>query len=169
MGWAIQLPILLGMVGWCFFNPEIASWWFIGYFCVAQLGLHGLRWLASRNFQAGDNQNLALTEEERFVLNKYYQHCQFTMTSISVASTLGGISIAAFILAPWLWYKDAITQSVIIGLTWYPAQYLSLWYNPVNKLRSVYKKTGDPMIGAELEAIRSVIAKINHFTLPENR
>lgn len=167
MGWVIQLPILLGLVGWCFFNPEIASWWYIGYFCGGYLGLHGFRWLASRNFQVGENANLAFTEEERRVVSKYYQHCQFTMTSISVASTLGGMGIGALILTPWLWYKGAIVQSAIIGLSYFPAAQLSNWYNPINVLRSAYKKTGDPTVGAELQAIRSAIAKINHITLPD--
>ncbi len=124
-----------------------------------------VQWLGYRKIVIGPNSKLDFTEAERYVLKKYFAHCQYTMSSINTSSTLAAVGFCSILLTPWLLYSGQLIQAGIIGASTFLSFYLSFWFNPVNRLKTIYEKTGNEEIGLQLNSIRSVIAKINNIPI----
>ncbi len=135
------LLILANVIG-AFFVPEMAANVFIGSFIVLFQGWLVVLLIAARPPQfEEDKAPYFFTGAEIEVIEKYALIFRFPGTSRSFAAVVALISLAGFVLVPWLAYRDLWVQAVIIAVnTCFAAGQLTRRLDPERYLAAAAEK-----------------------------
>src|SRR5712692_9838701 len=107
--------VMLVLAGWAALDPGTMAWVYIGALIAFEL------WLTRRMAAAGSGP-VAVGEpphhfsaEEAELVGRYRFYFTYPRAARDAASVLAALGIAALALAPWLTYKHAFVQALLIG------------------------------------------------------
>jgi hypothetical protein len=125
---------VLVLAGWTFLNAA-AAWAYVVAFVVFEFWL--LRALA-----AGGKAPVAtgeapyyFSEDEAEVVGRYRFYFSYPERSRAASSVLAAIGLTALLLAPWLTWKQAFLQAVVIGVNLFAVARLTKGVAPMMALR----------------------------------
>jgi hypothetical protein len=114
---AKYLPVLiLGLAGLAALNPGLMSWGYVGVVLAFEI------WLARRvaavagiRVPVGEPPYL-FSEEEAQLVGRYRFYFTNPALARNAASILAAIGLTALLLAPWLTFRHALVQAVLVGI-----------------------------------------------------
>ena len=114
---AKYLPVLiLGLAGLAALSPRTLSWAYIAAVVAFEI------WLARRMASVGrlrvpvGEPPYLFSEEEAELVGRYRFYFTYPGLARNVASILAAIGLTALLLAPWLTFRHAFVQAVLVGV-----------------------------------------------------
>ena len=114
---AKYLPVLiLGLAGLAALSPRTLSWAYIAAVVAFEI------WLARRMASVGHlpvpvgEPPYLFSEEEAELVRRYRFYFTYPVLARSAASILAAIGLTALLLAPWLTFRHALVQAVLVGI-----------------------------------------------------
>ena len=114
---AKYLPVLiLGLAGLAALSPRTLSWAYIAAVVAFEI------WLARRMAAVGrlrvpvGEPPYLFSEEEAELVGRYRFYFTYPGLARNVASILAAIGLTALLLAPWLTFRHAFVQAVLVGV-----------------------------------------------------
>jgi hypothetical protein len=149
---------ILGLAGLAALNPGL-SWVYIGAFAVFELWLARRMAAAARGPVPVDEAPYRFAAEEAAFVGRYRFYFAFPALSREASSVLAALGLSALVLAPWLTFKHAIVQAVLIGLNLFTVGRFTKQLAPLLALRVAASK-GDRAALRMLELHDPLWAKI---------
>jgi hypothetical protein len=125
---------MLVLAGWTFLNAAVA-WAYIAAFV-------GFEFWLLRAVQAGGKGPVAVgeapyyfSESEAELIRRYRFYFTYPDRAQAAGSVLSAIGLTALVLAPWLTWKQAFLQAVVIGVNLFAVARLTKAVAPVMALR----------------------------------
>jgi hypothetical protein len=122
------------LAGWTFLNAAVA-WAYIAAFVAFEF------WLL-RAVQAGGKRPVAIgeapyhfSESEAALVRRYRFYFTYPDRAQAAGSILAAIGLSALVLAPWLTWKQAFLQAVVIGVNLFAVARLTKAVAPLMALR----------------------------------
>jgi hypothetical protein len=122
------------IAGWSFLNPAVA-WAYIAAFI-------GFEFWLLRALKAGGSGPVAVGEAPYFfdeteaaLIRRYRFYFTYPDRAQAAGSVLSAIGLTALVLAPWLTWKQAFLQAVVIGVNLFAVARLTKAVAPVMALR----------------------------------
>jgi hypothetical protein len=114
---AKYLPVLiLGLAGLAALNPGLMSWAYIGAVFAFEIWLvRRVASVARLPVPVGEPPYLFSGEEAELV-GRYRFYFTYPALARSAASILAAIGLTALLLAPWLTFRHALVQAVLVGI-----------------------------------------------------
>ncbi len=157
----LAVLIALGLLVWAIFNPITASWTFIALFIFVFEGYTLLLFRTdSRTPIEPHVPPYSFSDAEVKVVKRYYFFFRSPGLAREWSSTLSMIGLSTFVWVPWLLYQSLYIQAAIIGVNYFLAGPMSMRLNPLIFLQRGTASGTNVVAGIELEAVRSVIEKI---------
>lgn len=118
--------LILGLVIFSFFNPNIGSWTFIIVAALLEL------WVILANLSKikVNNENNKYTLNEVKIIERYRLFFQYPFICRELSATFSAIHLAVFPLVPWLLIKGYYIQALIIGINYFIVAQLAVILNP---------------------------------------
>ena len=108
--------VMLVLAGWAALSPAAMSWAYIGALIAFEL------WLARRVAAAGSAPVAAgeppyhFTAEEAELVGRYRFYFTYPRAAREASTVLAAFGLTALLLAPWLTYRHAFVQALLIGV-----------------------------------------------------
>lgn len=108
--------VMLVLAGWAALSPAAMSWVYIGALIGFEL------WLARRVAAAGSAPVAAgeppyhFTAEEAELVGRYRFYFTYPRAAREASPVLAALGLSTLLLAPWLTYKHAFVQALLIGV-----------------------------------------------------
>ncbi len=108
--------VMLVLAGWAALSPAAMSWVYIGALIAFEL------WLARRVAAAGSAPVAAgeppyhFTAEEAELVGRYRFYFTYPRAAREASTVLAALGLTALLLAPWLTYRHAFVQALLIGV-----------------------------------------------------
>lgn len=125
---------MLVLAGWTFLNSAMA-WAYIAAFVAFEF------WLL-RAIAAGGKGPVAVgeapyhfTEQEAELIRRYRFYFTYPARARAASSVLAALGLTALLLAPWLTYKQAFLQAIVIGVNLFAVARLTKAVAPLIALR----------------------------------
>jgi hypothetical protein len=125
---------VLLLAGWTFLNAAVA-WAYIAAFIAFEF------WLL-RGLAAGGREPVAVGEapyyfsqDEADLIRRYRFYFTWPDRARAASSVLAALGLTALVLAPWLTYKHAFLQAVVIGVNLFAVARLTRAVAPLVALR----------------------------------
>jgi hypothetical protein len=114
---AKYLPVLiLALAGLAALNPALMSWWYIAVVLAFEIWLaRRLASVAHLPVPVGEPPYL-FSEEEAQLVGRYRFYFTYPAIARNSASILAAIGLTALLLAPWLTFRHAFVQAVLVGI-----------------------------------------------------
>ena len=155
--------VVLLLAGWSSLNASV-SWVYIGAVGVFEA------WLAQRVLSVGrrpvppNEPPYAFSEEEAQLVGRYRFYFTWPEVARQSSSVLAATGLSALLLAPWLTYKGAFLEAILIGANLFLVARFTQQLSPVMTLRlRAYK--GDRQALRMLEAHDPAWKKIRDAVL----
>ena len=118
--------IILILIIFTFFNPNLGSWTFIVLSALLEV------WIVLTNLSRikVKNENNKYTSKEVEVIERYKLFFQYPFASKMLSPVFSAIQLSTFVLVPWLLYKGLYINAAIIGLNYFIAPQLAVILNP---------------------------------------
>jgi len=151
--------VMLVLAGWAALDPGTMSWVYIGALIAFEL------WLARRMAAAAGAPVAAgeppyhFSVEEAELVGRYRFYFTYPRVAREASSVLAALGLAALALAPWLTYKHAFMQALLIGVNLFAVARLTKAVAPLMALRMTASR-GDRAALRMLEAHESAWSKI---------
>ena len=123
------------LAGMAFIKPATASWLYVAVFVAFEL------WLLRRLRAAGDAPAAVgeapyhFSAEEAELVGRFRYYFSDPGAARDAASVLSALGLSALLLAPWLTYKMAFLQAVLIGANLFAVARLTKRVAPLVGLR----------------------------------
>lgn len=153
----LLLPTLVAIALYGFFQPlsgALAYLAFIGLF-------EGWMLLAMVTNKPGFSRSETWTAKELQIIKMYYLYFRFPNASSEFSGLLSGIQLLTFIWVPWLLYHRVWVPAVLIGLNYFAAVAFAVKLNPRFFLHDAVERRGQNEYGQDMEAVDSILEKIN--------
>jgi hypothetical protein len=156
--WQYGAVGMLGLAGLAALDPAL-SWVYIAAFGIFEM------WLARRVASAGrvpvpvEQAPYHFTAEEAAFVGRYRFYFAFPAIARQAASVLAALGLTALVLAPWLTFRSAFVQAVLIGLNLFLVARFTKQLAPLMVLRVAASK-GDRAALRMLELHDPLWAKI---------
>jgi len=141
---------VLVLAGWTFLNVTVA-WGYIAAVIVFEF------WLL-RAIAAGGSAPVAVgeapyhfSEAEADLVRRYRFYFTYPARARQASSVLAALGLTALVLAPWLTYKQAFLQAIVIGVNLFAVARLTRAVAPLMALRIAASR-------ADREALRLLTA-----------
>jgi len=158
---------VLLLAGWTFLNAAVA-WAYIAAFVGFEL------WLV-RALAAGGGGPVAVGEtpyyfsqDEADLIRRYRFYFAWPERARAASSVLAALGLTALLLAPWLTYKQAFLQAVVIGVNLFAIARLTKAVAPVMALRIAASRADREALRL-LEAHDPAWSKIRSGNTPEKQ
>jgi len=108
--------VMLVLAGWAALDPGTMAWVYIGALIAFEL------WLARRVAAAGSAPVAAgeppyhFTAEEAELVGRYRFYFTYPRAAREASPVLAALGLSTLLLAPWLTYKHAFVQALLIGV-----------------------------------------------------
>lgn len=126
--------VILLLTGWSFLNAGV-SWVYIGVVGAFEA------WLAQRILSVGrrpvppNEPPYAFSEEEAQLVGRYRFYFTWPEVARQSSSLLAATGLSALLLAPWLTYKGAFLEAILIGANLFLVAHFTRQLSPVMALR----------------------------------
>ena len=126
---------MLVLAGLAFLSPATISWVYLGALAAFEL------WLARRMASVGSDAVSVgeppyhFSAEEAELVGRYRFYFTYPGVARECASVLAALGLSALLLAPWLTYKQAFIQAILIGLNLFAVGRLTKRIAPLVGLR----------------------------------
>lgn len=125
---------MLVIAGWTFLNVAVA-WAYIAAFLLFEFWLlRGLAAAGKAPVAAGEAPYHFTTDEAELV-RRYRFYFTFPARARAASSVLAALGLTALLLAPWLTYKQAFLQAIVIGVNLFAVARLTRAVAPIMALR----------------------------------
>jgi hypothetical protein len=158
---AKYLPVLiLGLAGLAALNPGLMSWAYIGAVLAFEIWLvRRVASVARLPVPVGEPPYL-FSEEEAELVGRYRFYFTYPALARGAASILAAIGLTALLLAPWLTFRHALVQAVLVGINLFAVARFTKLVAPQLALRVAASK-GDRAALRMLEIHDPLWGKIN--------
>jgi hypothetical protein len=132
--------VMLVLAGWAALSPAAMSWVYIGALIAFEL------WLARRMAAAGSapvavgEPPYHFTAEEAGLVGRYRFYFTYPRAAREAAPVLAALGLSALLLAPWLTYKHAFVQALLIGVNLFAVARFTKAVAPLMALRIAASK-----------------------------
>jgi hypothetical protein len=158
--------LILVLAGWSALKPEPVSWAFVAVvFAFEVFLLARMQAVQRRPVPVGEPPYLFSAEEARFI-ERYRLYFAFPALAAHAGSALAAIGLAGMALALWLTFRQAFTQSALIGANLFLVGWLTKRLAPHFALR-VAASRGDREALRMLELLDPLWAKIKAANQPQ--
>lgn len=162
MGGYGAVAVLL-FTGWSFLDAAV-SWAYIGVVGVFEAWLAQRIVAVGRRPVASNQPPYGFSEEEARLVGRYRFYFTWPEVARQSSNVLAAIGLSALALTPWLTYKGAFVQAILIGLNLFLVAHFTRQLSPVMALRlRAYK--GDREALGMLEAHDPAWKKIRDAVL----
>jgi hypothetical protein len=152
---AVALLVLAGLAA---LDPAL-SWAYIGVSAAFEVLLARRMALAARSPVPVDEAPYRFTAEEAAFVGRYRFYFAFPAAARDASSAIAALGLTALVLAPWLTFRQAYLQAVLIGLNLFVVARLTKQLAPQMPLRVAASK-GDRAALRMLELHDPLWAKI---------
>lgn len=125
---------MLVVAGWTFLNVT-AAWGYIAAFVVFELWLLRAMAAAGKAPVSVGEAPYYFGEDEADLVRRYRFYFTYPARARQASSVLAAVGLSALVLAPWLTYKHAFLQAVVIGVNLFAVARLTKAVAPVMALR----------------------------------
>lgn len=133
MGPYVTVGMLL-LAGWTFLNLKV-SWAYLVAIVLFELWLAKRLAAAGRGAPAHGEPPYHFTPEEADFVGRYRFYFTYPQVARQSASVLAALGITALVLVPWLTYKLAFAQAVLVGVNLFLVARLTKALSPLMALR----------------------------------
>ena len=132
--------VMLVLAGWAALSPAAMSWAYIGALIAFEL------WLARRVAAAGSAPVAAgeppyhFTAEEAELVGRYRFYFTYPRAAREASPVLAALGLSTLLLAPWLTYKHAFVQALLIGVNLFAVARFTKAVAPLMVLRIAASK-----------------------------
>lgn len=150
---------ILFLAGWAALDPARTSWLYIGVLVAFEL------WLLRRIAAVGSGAVAAgeppyhFSAEEAALVGRYRFYFTYPGIAHEAASVLAALGLSTLLLAPWLTYKFALLQALLLGVNLFAVARFTKVLAPLLALRIAVSR-GDRAALRMLEAHDPAWAKI---------
>jgi len=129
--------VVLVLAGWAALSPAAMSWVYIGALIAFEL------WLARRVAAAAGGPVAAgeppyhFSAEEAELVGRYRFYFTYPRAAREASSVLAALGLTALALAPWLTYKYALVQALLVGANLFAVARLTKAVAPLMALRTL--------------------------------
>jgi hypothetical protein len=125
---------VLVLAGWTFLNAAVA-WAYIAAFIAFEFWLLRAIGAAGKGPVAVNEPPYRFNQSEADLIRRYRFYFTFPGRARTASSVLAALGLSALVLAPWLTYKQAFLQAVVIGVNLFAVARLTKAVAPVMALR----------------------------------
>jgi hypothetical protein len=125
---------MLVLAGWTFLNVA-AAWGYIAAFVVFEFWLLRAIAAAGKGPVASGEAPYHFSEDEADLIRRYRFYFTYPARARQASSVLAALGLTALVLAPWLTYKHAFLQAVVIGVNLFAVARLTKAVAPLMALR----------------------------------
>ncbi len=139
MGAYVSLAMLI-LAGFAALDPGTMSWVYVAAFIGFEL------WLMRRMSRAGkapvpaDTAPYYFSAEEADFVGRYRFYFAYPALARESSSVIAALGLTALVLAPWLTYKHAYVQALLVGLNLFAVARLTRQLAPLMPLRIAASK-----------------------------
>ena len=125
---------MLVLAGWSFLNVT-AAWLYVAGFVIFEFWLLRAMRAAGRGPVASGEAPYHFTADEADLIQRYRFYFTFPARAQAASSVLAALGLTALVLAPWLTWKQAFLQAVVVGVNLFAVARLTKAVAPVMALR----------------------------------
>lgn len=125
---------MLVLAGWSFLNAT-ASWAYVAAFVIFELWLLRAIAAAGKGPVAAGEAPYHFSADEADLIGRYRFYFTYPAHARAASSVLAALGLTALVLAPWLTYKQAFLQAVVIGVNLFAVARLTKAVAPLMVLR----------------------------------
>lgn len=125
---------MLVLAGWTFLNTGVA-WLYIATFVVFEFWLLRAIRGGVQGPVAVDEPPYRFTREEADLIRRYRFYFTYPGRARAASSVLAALGLTALLLAPWLTWKQAFLQAIVIGVNLFAVARLTKLVAPLMALR----------------------------------
>lgn len=133
MGGLLTTAMLM-LAGWTFLNTAV-SWAYVAVLVTFELWLLRVIAAAGKGPVAVGEEPYHFTPEEAELVRRYRFYFTYPGRAQAASSVLAALGLTALVLAPWLTYKQAFLQAVVIGVNLFAVARLTKAVAPLMVLR----------------------------------
>lgn len=122
------------LAGWTFLNVGVA-WAYIGAFILFEFWLLRALAAAGKGLVAVGEAPYHFSEAEADLIRRYRFYFTYPARARLASSVLAALGLTALVLAPWLTYKQAFLQAIVIGVNLFAIARLTRAVAPLMALR----------------------------------
>ena len=150
--------VVLGFAGLGAVNPPL-SWLYVAAAALFELWLLGRIRAAGSGPAAVDEPPYRFTEDEARFVGRFRFYFAYPALARDAASVLAALGLSSLLLAPWLTYRTAFAQALLIGVNLFAVAAFTRRLAPILALRMRASK-GDREALRQLELHEPLWAKI---------
>jgi hypothetical protein len=106
---------VLVLAGWSFLNAT-AAWAYVAAFVIFEFWLLRAMKAVGKGPVAVDEAPYHFTPDEAELIRRYRFYFTYPTRAQAASSVLAALGLTALVLAPWLTYKQAFLQAVVVGV-----------------------------------------------------
>lgn len=125
---------MLVLAGWSFLNVT-AAWLYVAGFVLFEFWLLRAMKAVGKGPVAVGEAPYNFTADEAELIGRYRFHFTFPAHAQAAASVLAALGLTALVLAPWLTWKQAFLQAIVIGVNLFAVARLTRAVAPLMVLR----------------------------------
>ncbi len=151
--------LILGLAGLAALNPGLLSWPYIAAVLAFEIWLARRMTAAAHGRVAVGEPPYLFSEEEAELVGRYRFYFAYPALARNAGSILAAIGLTALLLAPWLTFRHALVQAVLVGINLFAVARFTKLVAPRHTLRLAASK-GDRAALRRLEIHDPIWAKI---------
>ena len=125
---------VLVLAGWSFLNAA-AAWAYVAAFVIFEFWLAREMTAVGKGPVAVDEAPYHFTADEAELIRRYRFYFTYPARAQAAASVLAALGLTALLLAPWLTWKQAFLQAIVIGVNLFAVARLTKAVAPLLTLR----------------------------------
>lgn len=133
LGGLLSAAILV-LAGWSFLNAA-AAWAYVAAFVIFELWLLRTMVAVGKGPVATGEAPYHFTADEAELIRRYRFYFAYPARAQAASSVLAALGLTALVLAPWLTYKQAFLQAIVVGVNLFAVARLTKAVAPVMVLR----------------------------------
>ena len=133
LGGLLSAAILV-LAGWSFLNAA-AAWAYVAAFVIFEFWLLRAMVAVGKGPVATGEAPYRFTADEAELIRRYRFYFTYPARARAASSVLAALGLTALVLAPWLTYKQAFLQAIVIGVNLFAVARLTKSVAPLMVLR----------------------------------
>jgi hypothetical protein len=133
LGGLLSAAILV-LAGWSFLNAT-AAWAYVAAFVIFELWLLRAMVAVGKGPVAASEAPYHFTADEADLVRRYRFYFTYPARAQAASSVIAALGLTALVLVPWLTYKQAFLQAIVIGVNLFAVARLTKAVAPLMVLR----------------------------------